>query len=150
MRLIIPSLVWQGPLFCLPPRRSGNLWMPIGFHASWGWTRTYFYGVPDSALYRFVLSRSKRKFRLNYVTREQQEIDNSLKVLINASALSDARFHPGVNVGKVLRARSIKPFARPLAIAVDAGLMQIQLWEGAVLRSAETGPQRVTHETMCQ
>lgn len=55
MRLIIPSLVWQGPLFCRPPRRSGNLWMPIGFHASWGWTRTYFYGVPDSALYCFVL-----------------------------------------------------------------------------------------------
>jgi hypothetical protein len=35
-------------LFCLQLRRSGNLWMPIGFHASWDWTQTYFYGVPDS------------------------------------------------------------------------------------------------------
>jgi len=37
-----------GLLFCLLLRRSGNLWMPIGFHASWDWTQTYFYGVPDS------------------------------------------------------------------------------------------------------
>ena len=39
----------------------------------------------------------------------------------------------------MLRARSIKPLARPLAIAGDAGPMEIQLWEGAVLRCAETG-----------
>jgi hypothetical protein len=37
-----------GLLFCLLLRRSGNLWMPMGFHASWDWTQTYFYGVPDS------------------------------------------------------------------------------------------------------
>ena len=37
-----------GLLFCLLLRRSGNLWMPIGFHASWDWAQTYFYGVPDS------------------------------------------------------------------------------------------------------
>ena len=37
-----------GLLFCLLLRRSGNLWMPVGFHASWDWTQTYFYGVPDS------------------------------------------------------------------------------------------------------
>ena len=37
-----------GLLFCLLLRRSGNLWMPIGFHAAWDWTQTYFYGVPDS------------------------------------------------------------------------------------------------------
>jgi len=37
-----------GLLFCLLLRRSGDLWMPIGFHASWDWTQTYFYGVPDS------------------------------------------------------------------------------------------------------
>ena len=38
----------------------------------------------------------------------------------------------------------------PAAIAVDAGPMQIQLWEGAVLRCAGTVPQRATHDTMCQ
>lgn len=38
----------------------------------------------------------------------------------------------------MLCARSIKPLARPLAIAGDAGPMEIQLWEGAVLRCAET------------
>ena len=37
-----------GLLFCLVLRRSGDLWMPIGFHASWDWTQTYFYGVPNS------------------------------------------------------------------------------------------------------
>jgi uncharacterized protein len=37
-----------GLLFCLLLRGSGNLWMPIGFHASWDWTQTYFYGIPDS------------------------------------------------------------------------------------------------------
>ena len=37
-----------GLLFCFLLRRSGNLWMPIGFHASWDWAQTYFYGVPDS------------------------------------------------------------------------------------------------------
>jgi len=37
-----------GLLFCLMLRRTGNLWMPIGFHAAWDWGLTYFYGVPDS------------------------------------------------------------------------------------------------------
>lgn len=29
-------------------RRSGNLWMPIGFHLAFDWGETYFYGVADS------------------------------------------------------------------------------------------------------
>jgi membrane protease YdiL (CAAX protease family) len=37
-----------GLLFCLLLRRTGTLWMPIGFHASWDWGESYFYGVPDS------------------------------------------------------------------------------------------------------
>jgi membrane protease YdiL (CAAX protease family) len=37
-----------GILFCLLLRRTGDLWMPIGFHAAWDWGETYFYGVPDS------------------------------------------------------------------------------------------------------
>jgi uncharacterized protein len=39
-----------GLLFALLLRRTGNLWMPIGFHAAWDWGQTYFYGVPDSGL----------------------------------------------------------------------------------------------------
>lgn len=39
-----------GLLFCLIVRRTGDLWMPIGFHAAWDWGQTYFYGVPDSGL----------------------------------------------------------------------------------------------------
>jgi|SRR5579863_1436861 len=27
---------------------SGSLWLPIGMHAGWDWTQSYFYGVPDS------------------------------------------------------------------------------------------------------
>jgi membrane protease YdiL (CAAX protease family) len=37
-----------GLLFCFLLRRSGDLWMPIGFHASFGWAQTYLYGVPNS------------------------------------------------------------------------------------------------------
>ena len=39
-----------GLLFCLLVRRTGHLWMAIGFHAAWDWGETYFYGVPDSGL----------------------------------------------------------------------------------------------------
>ena len=37
-----------GLLFCLMLRRTGDLWMPIGFHAAWDWGETYFFGVPNS------------------------------------------------------------------------------------------------------
>lgn len=36
-------------LFCLFLRRTGNLWVPVGFHAGWDWGQT-FYGVPDSGM----------------------------------------------------------------------------------------------------
>jgi uncharacterized protein len=31
-------------------RRTGNIWLPIGMHASWDWGETYFYGTPDSGI----------------------------------------------------------------------------------------------------
>ena len=34
--------------FCLTLRRTGTLWFAVGFHASWDWAESYFYGVPDS------------------------------------------------------------------------------------------------------
>ena len=37
-----------GLLFCFMLRRTGDLWIPIGFHAGWDWAESYFYGVPDS------------------------------------------------------------------------------------------------------
>jgi uncharacterized protein len=37
-----------GLLACFLLRRTGNLWMPIGFHMAFDWGETYFYGVPDS------------------------------------------------------------------------------------------------------
>jgi membrane protease YdiL (CAAX protease family) len=37
-----------GLFFCLTLRRTGSLWFAVGFHASWDWGETYFYGVPDS------------------------------------------------------------------------------------------------------
>jgi len=37
-----------GLLMCLVLRRTGNLWMPIGFHVAFDWGETYFYGVADS------------------------------------------------------------------------------------------------------
>lgn len=37
-----------GLIACLTLRRTGMLWMAIGFHAAWDWGETYFYGVADS------------------------------------------------------------------------------------------------------
>lgn len=37
-----------GFLFCFILRRTGDLWMAIGFHAAWDWAESFFYGVPDS------------------------------------------------------------------------------------------------------
>ena len=37
-----------GFLFCFILRRTGDLWMAVGFHMSWDWAETFFYGVPDS------------------------------------------------------------------------------------------------------
>jgi uncharacterized protein len=37
-----------GLLFCFLLRRSGDLWLPIGFHVAFDWGETYFYGVADS------------------------------------------------------------------------------------------------------
>jgi len=46
----IMQVVETGLLFCLTIRRTGNLWFAIGFHASWDWAQTFFYGTPDSGL----------------------------------------------------------------------------------------------------
>jgi hypothetical protein len=30
--------------------RTGNLWLPVGFHLGWDWAESYFYGVADSGM----------------------------------------------------------------------------------------------------
>jgi len=37
-----------GLFFCFTLRRTGSLWFAVGFHASWDWGETFFYGVPNS------------------------------------------------------------------------------------------------------
>lgn len=37
-----------GLLLCFLLRRTGNLWLSIGFHMAFDWGETYFYGVADS------------------------------------------------------------------------------------------------------
>ena len=37
-------------LFSLSLRRIGSLWWAIGFHATWDWAESYFYGTPDSGI----------------------------------------------------------------------------------------------------
>jgi len=44
------SVVLFGLVFCFVLRRTGNLWMAVGFHAGWDWGQTYFYGVSDSGM----------------------------------------------------------------------------------------------------
>jgi membrane protease YdiL (CAAX protease family) len=43
------AVVMFGLLFCLFLRRTGSLWIAVGFHAAWDWGQT-FYGVPDSGI----------------------------------------------------------------------------------------------------
>jgi uncharacterized protein len=33
---------------CLVIRRTGDLWMPMGIHAAWGWGVVFFFGLPSS------------------------------------------------------------------------------------------------------
>src|SRR5262245_58347590 len=41
--------VWLVGLFlCYTLRVTGSLWMAVGFHASWDWAESFFYGVPNS------------------------------------------------------------------------------------------------------
>jgi membrane protease YdiL (CAAX protease family) len=44
------SVVFFALLFCLFLRRTGNLWLAVGFHAGWDWGQTFFYGVRDSGI----------------------------------------------------------------------------------------------------
>jgi uncharacterized protein len=39
-----------GFVFCVSIRVTGSAWWAIGFHASWDWAETYFYGTADSGL----------------------------------------------------------------------------------------------------
>jgi membrane protease YdiL (CAAX protease family) len=46
----ILQVVAVGLLLCFTLRRTGNLWFALGFHATWDWAETFFYGTPDSGL----------------------------------------------------------------------------------------------------
>lgn len=39
-----------GFVFCASVRLTGSAWWAIGFHASWDWAQTFFYGTADSGL----------------------------------------------------------------------------------------------------
>jgi membrane protease YdiL (CAAX protease family) len=44
----LANLAAFGLLSALLLRRTGNLWMAIGFHSAWNWGETYLFGVGDS------------------------------------------------------------------------------------------------------
>jgi membrane protease YdiL (CAAX protease family) len=46
----IAEVVTAGLVLCLMLRVTGSLWMSIGFHNTWDWAQSYFYGTPDSAM----------------------------------------------------------------------------------------------------
>lgn len=39
-----------GFAFCVSVRLTGSAWWAIGFHASWDWAQTFFYGTADSGI----------------------------------------------------------------------------------------------------
>ena len=46
----ILQVVVVGMIFCLTIRRTGTLWLAVGFHTTWDWAQTFFYGTPNSGL----------------------------------------------------------------------------------------------------
>jgi hypothetical protein len=69
--------------------------------------------------------------------------------LNHASALTDARSRLRSERGRgSLRASGKAVWTWPPVVAVDAGAMQIQSWEGATLSRAETVLQGTTHGTV--
>jgi membrane protease YdiL (CAAX protease family) len=44
------SAAFIGFAFCVSIRVTGSAWWAIGFHASWDWTQTFFYGTADSGM----------------------------------------------------------------------------------------------------
>ena len=44
------SAAGVGLVFCLSLWYTGSLWWAVGFHASWDWAESYFYGTSDSGL----------------------------------------------------------------------------------------------------
>jgi hypothetical protein len=44
------SVVGAGLVFCISLWYTGSLWWAIGFHATWDWAQTFFYGTPDSGM----------------------------------------------------------------------------------------------------
>jgi len=47
----IVQVIVVGLIFCFTIRRTGTLWLAVGFHASWDWAQTFFYGTADSGLF---------------------------------------------------------------------------------------------------
>jgi uncharacterized protein len=46
----ILQVIVVGMIFCLTIRRTGTLWLAVGFHTTWDWAQTFFYGTADSGL----------------------------------------------------------------------------------------------------
>lgn len=46
----ILAAAFIGLFFCFTLKRTGNLWLAVGFHAAWDWGETFFYSVPDSGM----------------------------------------------------------------------------------------------------
>jgi membrane protease YdiL (CAAX protease family) len=44
------QIVLIGLFFCFTLWRTGTLWFAVGFHASWDWAQSFFYGTPDSGI----------------------------------------------------------------------------------------------------
>ncbi|MGA3036974.1 MAG: type II CAAX endopeptidase family protein [Vulcanimicrobiaceae bacterium] len=44
----IISVICFALFHCVTLRQTGNLWMSVGFHATWDWCESFLYGVPDS------------------------------------------------------------------------------------------------------
>lgn len=44
------SVVGAGLIFSLSLWYTGSLWWAVGFHATWDWGQSFFYGTPDSGL----------------------------------------------------------------------------------------------------
>ena len=49
-RVGIASAVLIALFFCFTLKRTGTLWFAVGYHASWDWGQSFFYGTADSGI----------------------------------------------------------------------------------------------------
>ncbi len=113
-----------GFAFCVSVRLTGSAWWAIGFHASWDWAQTFFYGTPDSGLAPPGQLSDFNRIRRSLLEWRQHGPEGSVLVIPRSASGCDF-------AGRDLRPQSQNriPFPRHAAPAILSKLKRVtQSW----------------------